>query len=107
MTGCIGSQKQSRASSLIANKRAPRPTCVRSAASANGGRADQDFGTFGPAVLRRASAADCGSRTHQKSLLASVARAGSWWNFDVYYAVGTGAAEDANLRAHEADCSES
>jgi len=40
--------------------------------------------------------------THQKSLLASVMRAGSWWNFDVYHALGTGAAEDANLRAHEA-----
>jgi hypothetical protein len=40
--------------------------------------------------------------THQKSLLASVTRAGSWWNFDVYHALGTGAAEDANLRAHEA-----
>jgi hypothetical protein len=33
---------------------------------------------------------------------ASVARAGSWWNFDVYHALGTVAAEDANLRAHEA-----
>jgi transcriptional regulator with XRE-family HTH domain len=40
--------------------------------------------------------------THQKSLLASVTRAGSWWNFDVYHALGTGAAEDANLRAQEA-----
>ncbi|MFN3351753.1 helix-turn-helix domain-containing protein [Pseudorhodoplanes sp.] len=40
--------------------------------------------------------------THQKSLLASVSRAGSWWNFDVYHALGSGAAEDANLRAREA-----
>jgi transcriptional regulator with XRE-family HTH domain len=40
--------------------------------------------------------------THQKSVLASVTRAGSWWNFDVYYAIGTGAAEDANLRTREA-----
>jgi hypothetical protein len=40
--------------------------------------------------------------THQKSLLASVTRAGSWWNFDVYHALGSGAAEDANLRAQEA-----
>ena len=40
--------------------------------------------------------------THQKSLLASVTRAGSWWNFDVYHAIGSGAAEDANLRAREA-----
>ena len=40
--------------------------------------------------------------THQRSLLASVSRAGSWWNFDVYHALGSGAAEDANLRAHEA-----
>jgi transcriptional regulator with XRE-family HTH domain len=39
--------------------------------------------------------------THQKSLLASVARQGSWWNFDVYHALGSGAAEDANLRARE------
>jgi hypothetical protein len=31
-----------------------------------------------------------------------VIRAGSWWNFDVYHALGTVAAEDANLRAHEA-----
>ena len=40
--------------------------------------------------------------THQKSLLASVTRGGSWWNFDVYYALGSGAAEDANLRTREA-----
>jgi hypothetical protein len=39
---------------------------------------------------------------YQKSVLASVTRAGSWWNFDVYYAVGSGAAEDANLRSREA-----
>ncbi len=40
--------------------------------------------------------------THQRSVLASVVRAGSWWNFDVYYAIGSGAAEDANLRTREA-----
>jgi transcriptional regulator with XRE-family HTH domain len=40
--------------------------------------------------------------THQKSLLASVTRAGSWWNFDVYHAIGSGAAEDANLRTRGA-----
>jgi hypothetical protein len=40
--------------------------------------------------------------THQRSLLASVTRAGSWWNFDMYYAIGSGAAEDANLRSREA-----
>ncbi len=40
--------------------------------------------------------------THQRSLLASVTRAGSWWNFDVYHALGSGAAEDANLRAQQA-----
>jgi hypothetical protein len=40
--------------------------------------------------------------THQKSVLASVVRAGSWWNFDVYYALGSGATEDANLRTREA-----
>jgi hypothetical protein len=39
---------------------------------------------------------------YQKSVLASVTRAGSWWNFDVYYAIGSGAAEDANLRSREA-----
>jgi transcriptional regulator with XRE-family HTH domain len=40
--------------------------------------------------------------THQKSVLASVTRSGSWWNFDVYYALGSGAVEDANLRTREA-----
>jgi transcriptional regulator with XRE-family HTH domain len=40
--------------------------------------------------------------THQKSVLASVTRSGSWWNFDIYHALGSGAAEDANLRAREA-----
>jgi transcriptional regulator with XRE-family HTH domain len=40
--------------------------------------------------------------THQKSVLASVVRAGSWWNFDVYHALGSGAAEDANLRTSKA-----
>jgi transcriptional regulator with XRE-family HTH domain len=40
--------------------------------------------------------------THQRSVLASVSRAGSWWNFDIYYAIGSGAAEDANLRTREA-----
>jgi hypothetical protein len=39
---------------------------------------------------------------HQKSVLASVTRAGSWWNFDVYHAIASGAAEDANLRSREA-----
>ena len=40
--------------------------------------------------------------THPRSLLASVSRAGSWWNFDVYHTLGAGAAEDANLRTKEA-----
>jgi transcriptional regulator with XRE-family HTH domain len=53
---------------------------------------------FFEALLRQIS----DRATHQKSLLASVTRAGSWWNFDVYHALGSGAAEDANLRAQEA-----
>jgi transcriptional regulator with XRE-family HTH domain len=40
--------------------------------------------------------------SHQRSVLASVIRAGSWWNFDMYYALGSGAAEDAHLRTREA-----
>lgn len=40
--------------------------------------------------------------THQRSVLASVSRAGAWWNFDIYYAIGSGSAEDANLRSREA-----
>jgi len=53
---------------------------------------------FFEALLRQLS----DRNTHQKAVLASVIRAGSWWNFDVYYAIGSGAAEDANLRTHQA-----
>jgi hypothetical protein len=52
---------------------------------------------FFDALLRQITA----SSTHARSLLASVARAGSWWNFDFYHAIGAGAAEDANLRARD------
>jgi hypothetical protein len=41
---------------------------------------------FFEALLRQLS----DRNTHQKSVLASVTRAGLWWNFDVYYAVGSG-----------------
>jgi hypothetical protein len=53
---------------------------------------------FFEALLRQLS----DRTTHQRSVLASVTRSGSWWNFDVYYAIGSGAAEDANLRTREA-----
>ncbi|HVB79583.1 MAG TPA: hypothetical protein VNE82_06480 [Candidatus Binataceae bacterium] len=39
------------------------------------------------------------SRTHARTLWASMRRAGSWPNFDVYFWLGTGASQDAMLRS--------